>query len=70
VHDGYIDLHTGGTELAVLPMACYMLHSDATVLEQQRPMARAFNARFHAYVKEKPWASCWKRTWCNLDSRP
>jgi predicted deacylase len=41
--DYYIDLHTGGTELAVLPMAGYMLHPDLTVLEQQRKMARAFN---------------------------
>lgn len=39
----YIDLHTGGTELSVLPLAGYNLVSDAEVLETQRRMARAFN---------------------------
>jgi predicted deacylase len=41
--DFYIDLHTGGTALAVWPMAGYVLHPEAAVLEQQRRMARAFN---------------------------
>jgi predicted deacylase len=41
--DAYIDLHTGGTELAVYPLAGYVLHLDARVLETQRRMARAFN---------------------------
>lgn len=39
----YIDLHTGGTELSVLPLAGYMLHPNPHVLAQQRRMARAFN---------------------------
>ncbi len=41
--DFYIDLHTGGTELAVLPMTGYTLHSNGDVLKQQRKMAQAFN---------------------------
>jgi predicted deacylase len=41
--DFYIDLHTGGTALAVLPLAGYTLHPDMRVLERQREMARAFN---------------------------
>ncbi len=41
--DFYIDLHTGGTELAVWPMSGYMMHEDVDVLDQQRRMARAFN---------------------------
>ncbi|MEX2288119.1 MAG: M14 family metallopeptidase [Planctomycetaceae bacterium] len=41
--DYYIDLHTGGTALEVLPLTGYTLHSDRTVLEAQRRMARAFN---------------------------
>ncbi len=40
--DFYIDLHTGGTELCVLPLAGYVLHPDATVLEQQRRLSAAF----------------------------
>jgi predicted deacylase len=40
--DAYVDLHTGGTRLRVLPMTGYMLHPDAAVLEKQRRMARAF----------------------------
>ena len=39
----YIDLHTGGTELSVLPLAGYNLVEDSEVLEIQRRMARAFN---------------------------
>lgn len=40
--DYYIDLHTGGTRLRVLPMVGYMLHPHADVLKAQRQMARAF----------------------------
>ena len=40
--DLYIDLHTGGTRLTVLPLCGYMLHPDTEVLEKQRRMARAF----------------------------
>ena len=41
--DAYVDLHTGGTTMSVLPMSGYMLHPNEGVLEQQRLMARAFN---------------------------
>lgn len=41
--DHYIDLHTGGTELSVFPLAGYNLIPDAAVLETQRRMAKAFN---------------------------
>lgn len=40
--DFYIDLHTGGTRLRVLPLAGYGLHPNAAVLEQQRRMAQVF----------------------------
>lgn len=40
--DYYIDLHTGGTRLMVLPLSGYSLHANAAVLEQQRRMAKAF----------------------------
>src|SRR5262249_36312899 len=40
--DFYMDLHTGGTRLCVLPMAGYTLHRDPDVLAAQRRMARAF----------------------------
>lgn len=40
--DYYIDLHTGGTRLRVLPLVGYMLHADRAILETQRRMARAF----------------------------
>jgi predicted deacylase len=40
--DFYIDLHTGGTRLRVLPLAGYTLHPDPAVLAAQRRMARAF----------------------------
>lgn len=40
--DFYIDLHTGGTQLRVLPLVGYMLHRNSSVLDQQRKMARAF----------------------------
>ena len=41
--DAYIDLHTGGTELSVLPLTGYSLVSDPGILEKQRRMAREFN---------------------------
>lgn len=41
--DYYIDLHTGGTEFAVHPLAGYVLHPDPAILETQRRMAHAFN---------------------------
>lgn len=41
--DFYIDLHTGGTEFSVFPLAGYSLHADQTILDQQRRMANAFN---------------------------
>ncbi len=44
--DCYVDLHTGGSELAVLPLAGYSMVSDPAVLEVQRRMARAFNLPF------------------------
>jgi predicted deacylase len=40
--DFYIDLHTGGTHLLVLPLVGYVLHPNADVLAAQRRMARAF----------------------------
>lgn len=40
--DYYIDLHTGGTRLRVLPLTGYTLHRDAKVLAAQRRMARVF----------------------------
>lgn len=41
--DYYIDLHTGGTELSVYPLAGYCMHDNEAVLNVQRRMARAFN---------------------------
>lgn len=41
--DYYIDLHTGGTELSVYPLAGYMIHPNPEVLKVQRRMALAFN---------------------------
>ncbi|ACU05767.1 succinylglutamate desuccinylase/aspartoacylase family protein [Pedobacter heparinus] len=41
--DYYIDLHTGGKLFNIYPLAGYMLHPVAAVLEEQRNMARAFN---------------------------
>lgn len=40
--DFYIDLHTGGTRLRVLPLVGYTLHPHPSVLDGQRQMARAF----------------------------
>jgi predicted deacylase len=42
--DYFIDLHTGGQRLKVLPMTGYTLHDNPQVLEKQRQMARAFNS--------------------------
>lgn len=44
--DYYIDLHTGGTELAVWPLTGYHLTHDPEILETQRRMAHAFNLPF------------------------
>ncbi len=41
--DFYIDLHTGGTNLSIYPLAGYMLHSNPKVRECQHKMAHAFN---------------------------
>jgi len=41
--DRYVDLHSGGVALEILPLVGYMLHEDPTVLDIQRRMARAFN---------------------------
>ena len=41
--DYYIDLHTGGTEFSVLPLAGYSMHENPDVLNTQRRMAKAFN---------------------------
>jgi predicted deacylase len=41
--DFYIDLHTGGTAIRILPLAGYVLHEQPAVLEHQRTMAQAFN---------------------------
>jgi predicted deacylase len=40
--DYYIDLHTGGVQLQVYPLAGYMLHPSRDVLDCQRRMARRF----------------------------
>lgn len=40
--DYYIDLHTGGARLRVLPLVGYGLVPDVAVLDKQRRMARAF----------------------------
>jgi predicted deacylase len=41
--DYYIDLHTGGTIMSVLPLTGYNLIPDETIRAQQRRMAHAFN---------------------------
>ncbi len=46
VSDFYIDLHTGGAALSLIPLAGYLLHADPAILETQRQMARAFNLPF------------------------
>lgn len=40
--DYFIDMHTGGKQLDIYPLAGYMLHGNSTVLEKQRIMAKAF----------------------------
>ena len=40
--DLYVDLHTGGTRLVVLPLSGYCMHTDQDVLDRQRRMAQAF----------------------------
>ncbi len=44
--DFLIDLHTGGRELCVLPLAGYMLHPEESIRNQQREMAQAFQLPF------------------------
>ncbi|MBX3451434.1 MAG: succinylglutamate desuccinylase/aspartoacylase family protein [Planctomycetaceae bacterium] len=39
--DYYIDLHDGGGELLIAPLAGYVLHPDPRVLDEQRRMAKA-----------------------------
>ena len=41
--DCYIDLHTGGTQFQIVPLAGYLLHREPGVLDAQRQMAKAFN---------------------------
>ncbi|MAG94599.1 MAG: succinylglutamate desuccinylase [Planctomycetaceae bacterium] len=41
--DFYIDLHSGGVAMSVLPLVGYALHADESILNQQRRMARVFN---------------------------
>ncbi len=40
--DAYLDLHTGGGNLRLLPLCGYMMHPAASVRERQRRMARVF----------------------------
>ena len=44
--DYYIDLHTGGAVLQLVPLVGYGLHPDPDVLGAQRRMARAFGLDF------------------------
>lgn len=41
--DYYIDLHTGGAMLEVMPLTGYVLHANPEILAVQRKMAVAFN---------------------------
>lgn len=41
--DYLIDMHTGGALFDIMPMAGYMMHSDAKVLATQRRMAACFS---------------------------
>ncbi len=41
--DYYIDLHSGGTQLSVYPLAGYMVTADQNLVVRQHQMARAFN---------------------------
>ncbi len=40
--DYYVDLHSGGRRMSVLPLSGYLLHQNGNVLETQRRMAHAF----------------------------
>jgi predicted deacylase len=40
--DYYIDMHTGGKVLNIFPLAGYLMHPNASVLDAQRKMAKAF----------------------------
>lgn len=40
--DYLVDMHTGGKQLDIYPLAGYMLHADENVLMKQRAMAKAF----------------------------
>ncbi|MBL7735920.1 MAG: succinylglutamate desuccinylase/aspartoacylase family protein [Chitinophagaceae bacterium] len=41
--DYFIDLHTGGKMFDIYPLAGYMMHPSAEILNEQRAMAKAFN---------------------------
>lgn len=41
--DYFVDMHTGGVMYDIAPLAGYMLHPSAEILEKQRQMALAFN---------------------------
>lgn len=41
--DFFIDMHTGGTDFEISPLAGYVLHSSSAILNHQRAMAEAFN---------------------------
>jgi len=41
--DLYIDMHTGGIAMQLVPLSGYVLHEDDVVLNQQRKIALAFN---------------------------
>lgn len=43
--DYYIDMHTGGKEFNIYPLAGYMLHPSEEILHKQQEMAKAFNLR-------------------------
>lgn len=40
--DYFIDMHTGGRVFEIYPLAGYMMHSNAVILEKQRMMASSF----------------------------
>jgi predicted deacylase len=50
--DYYIDLHTGGTRLRVLPLVGYTLHPDAKILDQGRSLSVARDAGVPAMYAE------------------
>lgn len=51
--DYYIDLHTGGTRMAVFPLTGYPLNPDETALAGSRTMAQSFNLPF-------VWGTDWR----------